>query len=56
METSRKEYTYTLSRLSFSLPANIESGRIEAKYEDGILAITIPKDGQHSPSEKIEVK
>lgn len=54
---TRKEYTYTAFRRSFSLPANTESSKIEAKYEDGILAITIPKDGQHSSApEKIEVK
>lgn len=33
----------TFSR-SFSLPDNVDASRINAKYENGILQITVPKD------------
>jgi HSP20 family protein len=33
----------TFSR-SFSLPENVDVNKINAKYENGILAISIPKD------------
>lgn len=40
---TRKEYSYSSFSRSFSLPENIKDDSIEAKYEDGILKITIPK-------------
>jgi HSP20 family protein len=38
-----REYNYHSFVRSFSLPETIETERIEAKYEDGILNIVVPK-------------
>ncbi|MBY0436452.1 MAG: Hsp20/alpha crystallin family protein [Cyclobacteriaceae bacterium] len=40
---SRKEFSYSSFSRSFSLPENVKEGSIDAKYQDGILKITIPK-------------
>jgi HSP20 family protein len=41
---SRKEFSYQSLRRSFTFPQDIvDKKRIEAKYKDGILHITIPK-------------
>ncbi|WP_281226817.1 Hsp20/alpha crystallin family protein [Flavobacterium aquiphilum] len=41
---SRKEFSYQSLRRSFTFPQDIvDKDRIEAKYKDGILYITIPK-------------
>ena len=39
----RKEFSYTSFQRSFSLPDIIEEEKIQAKYENGILCITVPK-------------
>jgi HSP20 family protein len=41
---SRKEFSYQSLKRSFSFPQDVvDTERIEAKYEDGILYIKIPK-------------
>lgn len=41
---SRKEFSYQSFQRSFTLPENIlESEKINAKYNDGVLCITLPK-------------
>ena len=40
----------------FTLPADADPERIEAKVEDGVLYITIPKVEQHQNAKKIQVK
>lgn len=41
---TRKEFGYESFRRSFSLPHNsVEPDKVKAKYEDGILYITVPK-------------
>ncbi|WP_395803289.1 Hsp20/alpha crystallin family protein [Daejeonella sp.] len=40
---TRKEYNYRGFSRSFSLPEGIDTEKIEAKYEDGILKITLPR-------------
>ncbi len=40
---SRKEFSYTAFSRSFSLPENVKEGNIDAKYQNGILKISIPK-------------
>lgn len=37
------EYNYHSFTRSFTLPETVEQGKIQAKYEDGILSIIIPK-------------
>lgn len=40
---TRKEYSYTSFRRSFTLPEEVIKDKIEAIYEDGVLHITLPK-------------
>jgi len=56
-EYSRKEYSFNSFSRSFRLPENINEDKIEAKYENGVLKITIPKvkETPVKPVHKIEV-
>src|SRR4051794_38672310 len=45
---NRKEYNYSSFSRSFTLPEEVNREQIQAKYEDGILRLTLPK--------KVEVK
>jgi HSP20 family protein len=40
---TRKEFSYKSFQRSFPLPENVREEEINAKYEDGVLKITIPK-------------
>ena len=40
---TRKEYSYSAFSRSFTLPEEINKEKIEAKYEDGILKILMPR-------------
>lgn len=40
---TRKEYNYSSFSRSFSLPEEINKEKIEAKYEDGVLKISLPR-------------
>ncbi len=46
---SRKEFSYQSFCRSFNLPLTVESDKIEAKYENGILSVTIPKRDEAKP-------
>lgn len=39
----RREYDYNAFERSFQLPKTIDNEKIEAKYEDGVLLVTMPK-------------
>jgi HSP20 family protein len=54
--TSR-EFSYQSFSRSFSLPGSIERENISAKYENGILFITIPKkeEARSKPVRQIEI-
>lgn len=55
---TRKEFSYQSFIRSFSLPeAKIKIDNITAKYENGILFITIPKENKNlmNPSKRIEI-
>ncbi|MDW3208631.1 MAG: Hsp20/alpha crystallin family protein [Reichenbachiella sp.] len=41
---------------SFHLPDNIDANKVEAKYEDGLLNITIPKDEKKIQKKTIAIK
>ena len=42
---------------SFPLPSDVETGRIEAAYKDGVLKITLPKTAERErPGSKIEIR
>jgi HSP20 family protein len=40
---TRREFSYRSFQRSFPLPDNVREEEINAKYEDGVLRITIPK-------------
>ena len=40
---TRREFNYSSFRRSFTLPENIDEEAVKAKYQDGILNITVPK-------------
>ena len=40
---TRKEYNYSSLSRSFTLPDEVNKEKIEAKYEDGILKLTLPR-------------
>jgi HSP20 family protein len=62
-ETEKKEHKYhfletnygRFSR-SFTLPENIQEGAIEAKFENGLLTVVLPKNEQKALKRQIEVK
>lgn len=40
---TRKEYNYSSFSRSFSLPAEVKKESIEAKYDNGVLTLALPK-------------
>lgn len=55
---TRKEYNYSSFSRSFTLPEEINTDKIDAKYEDGILNISLPRvdDSKMKLSKHIPVK
>lgn len=55
---SRKEFSYQSFCRSFSLPLTVDSDKIEAKYDKGILLVTIPKreEAKPKPIKMIEIQ
>jgi HSP20 family protein len=46
---SRKEFSYQSFSRSFSIPDSADDGKINARYENGILFINIPKKEEAKP-------
>lgn len=42
-EYSRREYSFNSFSRSFALPENVKEGDIDARYENGVLKVAIPK-------------
>lgn len=40
----------------FSVPSNVDSAKINAKYKDGVLRVRLPKTQESAPEEPKEVK
>ncbi|MEN6619797.1 MAG: Hsp20/alpha crystallin family protein [Rikenellaceae bacterium] len=55
---SRREFSYQSFCRSFSLPDSIESEKISAKYDNGILKVEIPKkeEAKIKPTKMIEIE
>ncbi|MFO0414174.1 MAG: Hsp20/alpha crystallin family protein [Bacteroidota bacterium] len=56
---TRKEYNYTSFSRTFTLPENIKSEKIDARYENGELMISLPKlvvENKATAHKKIEIK
>ena len=52
---SRREFSYQSFSRSFTLPETVNSDDIKAKYENGILNVSIPKKEEAKPKEKVEI-
>lgn len=54
---TRREFSYQSFSRSFTLPETIESDKISAKYENGILSIRIPQkeEAKPKPVKQIEI-
>jgi HSP20 family protein len=55
---TRKEYSYSSFSRSFTLPEEINRERIEAKYDNGVLKISLPRkeETKKSSAKHIAVK
>lgn len=55
---TRKEYNYSSFSRSFTLPEEINKEKIEAKYEDGVLKISLPRkeEAKKPAAKQIAVK
>ncbi len=47
----RKEFSYNSFSRSFRLPRTIDTDQISANYENGVLALTLPKKEEAKPKE-----
>ena len=45
----RVERRYGAFRRSFTVPASVAAGRVEASYQDGVLTITLPRREEARP-------
>lgn len=53
---TRKEYNYGSFQRSFNIPEEVNEEAIDAKYENGILKITLPKkEGKMSQAKEINI-
>lgn len=55
---TRREFSYQSFKRSFTLPESVKADQIEAKYEDGMLVIHLPKraEAQVQPIRQIAIK
>ncbi|MEO2051364.1 Hsp20/alpha crystallin family protein [Flagellimonas beolgyonensis] len=49
---TRKEFSFTSFKRAFTLPDTVDGAKIDAKYEDGILRLTLPKKQEALPKPK----
>ena len=56
-EYTRREFSYTSFRRSFSLPESVDQDKIDATHKDGILRIELPKHegARVKPAKEIKV-
>jgi len=52
----RREYNYNSFERSFSLPESVKADQVKAKYENGVLKLTLPKKEEARAKPKVEVK
>lgn len=53
---TRKEFSFNSFSRSFTLPQTVNTDKVEAKYDDGILKLNISKKEQSKSSPKKEIK
>lgn len=49
---TRKEFSYTSFQRAFTLPETVDGSKIDAKYENGILKVALPKKEEALPEPK----
>lgn len=56
-EFTRREFSYSSFNRTFTLPDSVKQDKIEARYEDGILKIDIPKkeESKEKPAKEIKI-
>ena len=54
---TRREFGYSAFKRSFTLPETVNEDKIEAKYNDGILSVLLPKkeEAKQKPSRTITI-
>ena len=52
---SRREFIKTSFERSFTLPRSIDQDKVEAKFENGILNIKLPRKGELIVKKEIEI-
>ncbi len=55
---TRREFSYQSFSRSFTLPEMVDGDKVSAKYENGILKVSIPKkeEAKPKPAKTIEIK
>ena len=49
---TRREFSYAAFKRAFTLPETVDSTKIDARYENGILTLTLPKKQEALPNPK----
>ncbi|HLV14183.1 MAG TPA: Hsp20/alpha crystallin family protein [Xanthomarina sp.] len=54
---TRREFGYSSFKRTFTLPETVDEAKIEAKHEDGVLSILLPKKegAKKKPARSIEI-
>ncbi len=54
---TRREFGYSSFKRSFTLPETVDEGKIEAKYNEGILSVHLPKkeEAKQKPARSIKI-
>jgi len=53
---TRREFSYSSFRRSFTLPDSVDSTKIDATYKEGVLLVLLPKDKEAQPQPKKLIK
>ncbi|MCR9225850.1 MAG: Hsp20/alpha crystallin family protein [Flavobacteriaceae bacterium] len=53
---TRKEFSYSSFKRAFTLPETVDGSKIDAKYEDGVLKLTLPKKQEALPKPKRSIE
>ncbi|MEI7013063.1 Hsp20/alpha crystallin family protein [Leptospira licerasiae] len=52
---SKREYNYSSFSRTFTLPDNVIKDQISAKYDNGVLKLTIPKKELEAPKKSVKI-
>jgi HSP20 family protein len=60
-ETNRRNYhlverSMGVFQRSMRLPAPVDAGKVQASFDNGVLTVTIPKDGSQARSRRVQVR